>query len=388
MKKEIEKQKQKFIKEIEMENKKKNFDDIENDHLLSFKKNLMLENYPKVEKSATIEIKGLEHTLHSLMILFNKLKDFDDIYNFNILFDYHKLNVAGEEEKESIKIKINLLKEKFPFISEFYYICTRFLDFLSNLSFENRFLENDSFSYKLNKIQSNKIFLEFKEPSFHFSTFYYISSYYENESFKPSKELREMNLILQYKFFSILNKFFDVYPLPKDPRELEVYYKSINKIGLEDKNKNKNLEKDEKNEKNIIDSPEIHKNIEIISEKIEEKKNDIIEEDANLVPVQSKSWKRKILCCCNSKKDLSNNNKLKILKIFTPLMSLSIDNESNLHLQVINKMLLDFTIAYLNTEETLLNELFTVPIKESLNNSDENKNIKNIEKGKDNINLN
>ena len=63
-------------------------------------------------------------------------------------------------------------------------------------------------------------------------------------------------------------------------------------------------------------------------------------------------------------------------------------NESNLHLQVINKMLLDFTIAYLNTEETLLNELFTVPIKESLNNSDENKNIKNIEKGKDNINLN
>ena len=69
-------------------------------------------------------------------------------------------------------------------------------------------------------------------------------------------------------------------------------------------------------------------------------------------------------------------------------MSLSIDNESNLHLQVINKMLLDFTIAYLNTEETLLNELFTVPIKESLNNSDENKNIKNIEKGKDNINLN
>jgi hypothetical protein len=83
-----------------------------------------------------------------------------------------------------------------------------------------------------------------------------------------------------------------------------------------------------------------------------------IKEEVNLVPVQSSSKFTRIFCCwCKPKKDISEENKLNLVKLFTPLLTLNISENPSIHIQILKRLLTDFSKAYLIVEEALYKEI-------------------------------
>ncbi len=385
MKKVFSKKEQKDIikKKSVSKKEKKQFQDKEYDNLISFQKNLNIDKELFIsEVNGRKDIKQLEHYLHFIMIRLNNFNDISDIFNFNTLFEYHRIKrslkqMNNKENTEDFTEKKAELEKSYPHIGEFYNICLEFISFLTDLSFEYRILENNNFSYKKNKIV-NELTSELTENYFHFTTFFYISKYFENELFHPSEALKEKNHILQYKFFVILNKFWETYPLPKDPNELQQFYtnlvtkskeqgekKNLIKEGQEGDNKvDKKVDKSARSEE--VNFSKTNRNL---SEKREKKKDEDkldfkqenkseIKEEVNLVPVQSSSKFTRIFCCwCKPKKDISEENKLNLVKLFTPLLTLNISENPSIHIQILKRMLTDFTKAYLIVEEALFKEM-------------------------------
>ncbi len=376
-------QKDKVKKKSISKKEKKQFQDKEYDNLISFQRNLNIDKELFIsEVNGRKDLKQLEHYLHFIMIRLNNFNDISDIFNFNTLLEYHKIKrslkqINNKENTEDFTQKKTELEKSYPFIGEFYNICLEFLSFLTDLSFEYRILENSNFSYKKNKLV-NEFTSEITENYFHFHTFFYISNYFENEAFHPSEDLKEKNHILQYKFFVILNKFWETYPLPKDPNELQEFYTNLVTKSKEQGEK-KNMMKESQEGDNKLDkkvdksarSEEVNfsKTNRNLSEKREKKKDEDklefkqenkteIKEEVNLVPVQTTSKFTRIFCCwCKPKKDISEENKLNLVKLFTPLLTLNISENPSIHIQILKRMLTDFTKAYLIVEEALFKEM-------------------------------
>ena len=335
---------------------KKTFEDVEYENLVNFQMNLNIDRdlFLSNNIDGRKDIIQLEHYLHFIIIRLSNIKDLKDVFDFNVLFEYHKiLNSSdfNEEKKDSFE-------KQFHYFTEFYAICLEFLSFFTDLSYEYNILEKDSFLYKKNIIETSDMIKSLSQPCFNFSTFYYISKFYENKLFHPSEELKEKNCILQHKFFILINKIYDFYPLPKDPNQLEIYYTNLIK----------NSKKSDSKLKISEDLMNKSKEEEVTKANFENKTSEKDKKDSQLSKlntVQSSSYLRIFFCCCKPNKDVVINNKVDLIKLLTPLMTLNLSqNNININLHIIRSLLLDFTKAYLNIEESLIKQFSTTQVNE------------------------
>jgi hypothetical protein len=264
------------------------------------------EEQSKDDKKMT---KNLESMLHILMIKLNHLQDFK--FNFNLLLEYHKYSQVDVD-----KSRTSDMEKTSPYIKGLYDVVIEFLEFLKEITYYYNILDGDCFSFK--KGISVKKFLEFysksdlSEDSFNFTTFF-LPTDFCTKKIDFSVEIKEKNLILQHKFFILLNKFYEVYPLPKSNKDIKKYYEILinNILGVKIQTKNSLDLK--------IDKPSFFS--------------------------------------CYRQKNKNELDMEKAYKMISPLMSLEVTHNSDINIQILKKLIFEFARSYLKVEELIFYEI-------------------------------